>query len=45
VAALVASQDGGGAKLSEHDAARERLTDAEGRLKRFQDAIAACRVP
>jgi hypothetical protein len=38
--ALVASQDGG-AKPSAHEAARKRLTDAESRLKRFQDAIGA----
>jgi hypothetical protein len=40
VAALVASQDGD-AKPSVHEAARKRLADAESRLKRFQDAIAA----
>jgi hypothetical protein len=40
VVALVASQDGD-AKPSAHEAARKRLTEAEGRLKRFQDAIAA----
>jgi hypothetical protein len=40
VAALVASQDGD-AKPSAHEAARKRFADAESRLKRFQDAIAA----
>jgi hypothetical protein len=40
VAALVASQDGD-AKPSEYEVAKKRLTDVEGRLKRFQDAIAA----
>jgi hypothetical protein len=40
VAALVASQDGGGTS-SEREAAKKRLADAEKRLRRFQDAIAA----
>jgi uncharacterized protein YPO0396 len=40
VASLVASQDGGG-KSSERKAAKKRLADAEKRLRRFQDAIAA----
>jgi hypothetical protein len=40
VVALVASQ-ADGAKSGEHDAAKKRLTEAEKRLKRFQDAIAA----
>jgi len=40
VAALVASQDGGG-RSSEHETAKKRLADAEKRLRRFQDAIAA----
>jgi hypothetical protein len=40
VAALVASQDGGG-KSSERETAKKRLADAEMRLRRFRDAIGA----
>jgi hypothetical protein len=40
VAALVASQDGGG-KSSEWETVKKRLADAEKRLRRFQDAIGA----
>jgi hypothetical protein len=40
VAAMVASQDGD-AKPMEYEVAKKRLADAEGRLKRLQDAIAA----
>jgi hypothetical protein len=40
VAALVASQDGGG-RSSEWETAKKRLADAEKRLRRFQDAIGA----
>jgi hypothetical protein len=41
VAALVASQDDATRKPGGGEAARKRLTDAEGRLRKFQAAIAA----
>ena len=41
VAGLVASQTDSGAGAASHDAARQRLTDAEARLRRFQAAIAS----
>jgi hypothetical protein len=41
VAALVASQEGATRKRDGGAAARKRLADAEGRLKKFQAAIAA----
>ncbi|WP_346136668.1 hypothetical protein [Lentzea roselyniae] len=41
VSALVASQENGETGASDHAAARQRLTDAEAKLRRFQDAIAA----
>ncbi|WP_084643006.1 recombinase family protein [Actinoalloteichus hymeniacidonis] len=40
VAALVASQDGGGIP-TDRDAAKQRLAEAEKKLRRFHDAIAA----
>lgn len=41
VSALLASQDNGETGPPNHAAARQRLTDAEAKLRRFQDAIAA----
>ena len=41
VAALVASQDGAGQKVSGREAAEHRLAKAEAEIRRFQAAIAA----
>ncbi|TWP49467.1 hypothetical protein FKR81_23235 [Lentzea tibetensis] len=41
VSALVASQDDENAGTKDRAAVKKRLADAEGKLRRFQDAIAA----
>ncbi|MQA12471.1 MAG: recombinase family protein [Pseudonocardiaceae bacterium] len=41
VAALVASQDESGGRQGSQEAAKKRLADAEARLRRYRDAIAA----